>query len=94
MAKPTSKSLLLATGNGLILNHPVGNECENDYVLRSVRFSIISTLSRLARRGRPALLDDLAALTPWIVAYTERSSQPTVLKELVRAIAETAHCWP
>ena len=55
---------------------------------------LIPTLSRLARQGRPALLSDIVALTPWIIAYTERTSQPTALKELVRAITETAYCWP
>ncbi|MCX7790652.1 MAG: ATP-binding protein [Chloroflexaceae bacterium] len=46
----------------------------------------------LARRGRPALLDDLTALAPWIVALAERHGQPAVAA-LARAIVETGRCW-
>ncbi|MDW8148638.1 MAG: AAA family ATPase [Roseiflexaceae bacterium] len=50
------------------------------------------TLRRLARHGRPALLRDLTALAPWIVALGERSGQPAVAA-LAQAIVETGQCW-
>ncbi|WP_322489070.1 hypothetical protein [Chloroflexus sp.] len=52
------------------------------------------TLPDLARRGRPALLGDLAALAPWIVALAEQLQQPELPAALAQHIVETARCWP
>ncbi|OAN45148.1 hypothetical protein A6A03_15645 [Chloroflexus islandicus] len=52
------------------------------------------TLRDLARRGRPALLGDLAALAPWIVALAEQLQQPKLPAALAQHIVETARCWP
>jgi hypothetical protein len=48
------------------------------------------TIRILAARGRPALLRDLAALTPWLAAL----ASPEDLKEIAIAIRDVAHCWP
>lgn len=50
------------------------------------------TLRRLARHGRPPLLDDLAALAPWIAALGEHHRQPAVAA-LAQAIIATGQCW-
>ncbi|MFV9506870.1 MAG: AAA family ATPase [Oscillochloridaceae bacterium umkhey_bin13] len=52
------------------------------------------TLRVLAQRGRPELLSDLTALTPWIIALAERHQQPEVPAALAQAIVETRRCWP
>jgi hypothetical protein len=52
------------------------------------------TLRILARYGRPALLEDVATLMPWITALAERNQQPAALVALANTIIETAHCWP
>lgn len=53
-----------------------------------------TTLRDLARRGRPALLGDLAALAPWIVALAGQLRQPELPATLAQHIVETARCWP
>ncbi|MCS6882823.1 MAG: hypothetical protein RMK84_09790 [Oscillochloridaceae bacterium] len=50
------------------------------------------TPRRLARRGRPALLRDLTAPAPRIVALGERRGQPAVAA-LAPAIVKTGRCW-
>ncbi|NJM09018.1 hypothetical protein HC891_26690 [Candidatus Gracilibacteria bacterium] len=54
----------------------------------------VATLRDSARRGRPILLNDLAALMPWITALAKRAQQPMILAALARAVIETARCWP
>ena len=54
----------------------------------------VPTLRTLAQWGRPALLDDLRALQPWLAALAERRRQSTMLAALATAISETGRCWP
>jgi hypothetical protein len=55
---------------------------------------LVPTLRILVRRGRPALLRDLAVLTPWLTSVTHRAGQSAALIGLSTAIIETARCWP
>jgi len=55
---------------------------------------LFPALRTLTRRGRPALLADLAALAPWLVALAERYRQPETLAELARAVVEMGRWWP
>ncbi|MGQ9483320.1 MAG: hypothetical protein ACUVSL_18385, partial [Chloroflexus sp.] len=51
------------------------------------------SLRILAQRGRPALLRDVRALQPWLVALADRHD-PTLLSMLAEAIVDTGRCWP
>ncbi len=53
----------------------------------------LPTLRVLARRGRPALLDDLAALAPWLATLAARRGQPAAPAALAEAIVEMGRCW-
>jgi hypothetical protein len=48
------------------------------------------TLPMLAVHGRPALLDDLAALTPWLEAL----ATPDDLAAIAQSIIDVSRCWP
>jgi hypothetical protein len=48
------------------------------------------TLPILAARGRPALLSDLTALTPWLEAL----ATPEELAAIVQSIVDVSRCWP
>ncbi len=54
----------------------------------------ILTLYFLAQRGRPALLSDLTALAPWIIALAEHYGQPAVPAALAEAVVDVERCWP
>jgi hypothetical protein len=48
------------------------------------------TLPILAAHGRPDLLFDLAALTPWIEAL----ATPDELVDIAQSIVDVSRCWP
>jgi hypothetical protein len=48
------------------------------------------TLPMLAARGRPDLLSDLAALTPWLEAL----ATPEDLADIAQSIVDVSRCWP
>jgi hypothetical protein len=51
---------------------------------------LATTLPVLAGRGRPAFLQDLAALTPWLEAL----ATPDDLADIAQSIVDVSRCWP
>jgi hypothetical protein len=49
-----------------------------------------TTIRSLSTHGRPALLNDLSTLMPWLAVL----ASPEELAEVAQAVVDVARCWP